>query len=153
MLAGGPIAWKPNLQPSATLSSMEAEYVALSAATREAKWPRQLVAEIGFPSADCTIAGEHNQGCTSTCNNSRTDVRTTHIDVKHHCVCEMIESGRVELKYVPTEQMIAGVCVITERTAAPKFKSCARATAKPMDTSLRGRARNQSDVVDPEQAI
>jgi hypothetical protein len=48
-LAGGPIAWKSKLQKSSALSSVEAEYIAACSTSREAKWIRQLLSEIGFP--------------------------------------------------------------------------------------------------------
>jgi hypothetical protein len=41
-LAGGPIAWKSKLQKSSALSSVEAEYIAVCSASREAKWIRQF---------------------------------------------------------------------------------------------------------------
>jgi len=45
-LAGGPVSWKTKRQNVVALSSTEAEYIALSEATKEAVWIRRLLIEI-----------------------------------------------------------------------------------------------------------
>ena len=42
LISGGPISWLSKKQPIVTLSTTEAEYVALSTATTEAVWIRKL---------------------------------------------------------------------------------------------------------------
>ena len=37
-ISGGPVSWQSRMQTSVALSSMEAEYMAASAATQEAMW-------------------------------------------------------------------------------------------------------------------
>lgn len=41
--------------------------------------------------------------------NPITHVRTKHIDIHYHCVCEAIKNGTVELRYCPTSQMVANI--------------------------------------------
>lgn len=142
MMAGGPIAWKSKLQTSTSLSSVEAEYVALCAASREAKWINQLLLELGFGTSQPIIIGEDNRGCISISNNNRTDNRTKHIDIKYHFVRDMINSKVIKLQYVPTETMIADM--FTKPTASSKFKWCREVIVKSMIASLRGRVKIQS---------
>ena len=47
MLNGGAIAWRSHLQPTVALSTMEAEYMALTEATKELIWLRTFLAELG----------------------------------------------------------------------------------------------------------
>ena len=49
MYAGGAIAWKSRKQTVVATSTAEAEYLAVSAATNEAKWLRSFFSEIGHP--------------------------------------------------------------------------------------------------------
>ena len=46
MLAGGAVSWKTKRQSVVAMSSTEAEYIALSEATKEAVWMRRLLVEI-----------------------------------------------------------------------------------------------------------
>jgi len=48
MLNNGAIAWKSRRQPTVALSTMESEYMALTDATKELKWVRTLLAELGY---------------------------------------------------------------------------------------------------------
>jgi hypothetical protein len=47
-LWGGPISWQSKRQPSVSLATGDAEYVALAQAAREAMWLRSLLTELGF---------------------------------------------------------------------------------------------------------
>jgi len=48
MLNNGVIAWKSRCQPTVALSTMESEYIALADVTKELKWIRTLLAELGY---------------------------------------------------------------------------------------------------------
>ena len=48
-LSGGAISWSSKKQTSVALSTMEAEFVALSHATKDALWLRTLLSDLGFP--------------------------------------------------------------------------------------------------------
>ena len=62
MIRGGVITWKSKKQTMIMLSSMEAEYVALSEAGYEATWLRNLYGELGFPQINPTIMEGDNDG-------------------------------------------------------------------------------------------
>jgi transposase InsO family protein len=140
--AGGPIAWKSKLQKSSALSSVEAEYIAACSTSREAKWIRQLLAEIEFPITGPVMIFEDNQGCISISSNNRTDSRTKHIDVKYHFVRDMIQKNMIELKYIPTERMLADF--LTKPTTAAKFNWCCAQLFHENGACLRGPVKTQS---------
>ena len=48
-IASGPVSWRSKKQDTVALSTAEAEYVALSSATQECVWMRQLTSELGDP--------------------------------------------------------------------------------------------------------
>ena len=67
--SGGAIMWKSKKQTMIALSSMEAEYVALSEAGYEATWLRNLYGELGFPQNYPTkITGDNNSSVILTHN-------------------------------------------------------------------------------------
>ena len=47
MLSDGPISWRSKKQKCVALSTVEAEYVALSGAAQEFLWLRQLEVKLG----------------------------------------------------------------------------------------------------------
>ena len=65
LLGGGAITWSSRKQSSVALSTVEAEYMALSVATQEAIWLRQLQEELGVTEAGPSRIYEDNQGAIS----------------------------------------------------------------------------------------
>lgn len=49
----------------------------------------------------------NNQGSIALAHNLAFHSRTKHIDIQHHYIRDEVASKRIELSYVPTEQMIA----------------------------------------------
>jgi hypothetical protein len=96
MLNNGAIAWKSRRQPTVALSTMEAEYMALSDATKELKWVRTLLAELGYSnkkSADdtLTVLFSDSQSAIALAKNPVSHARAKHIDIRHHFVREAIQ--------------------------------------------------------------
>ena len=110
-LAGGSISWYSKKQPTVALSTAEAEYVSLSAATQEAVWLRRLLQDFTFEyhQEEPTVIKEDNQGTIAIARNPVSHSRTKHIDIKHHYVRESIVNRHVTLEYCPTELMTADI--------------------------------------------
>ena len=110
-LGGAAITWESKKQPTIALSSTEAEYVALSSASKEAVYLRRFIKELGFPNlVDLpTILNGDNISAQKLAKKPVFHNRTKHIDIKTHYIREIVEKQIIELKYVPTDQMIADV--------------------------------------------
>ncbi|KAH8307514.1 hypothetical protein KR059_008928 [Drosophila kikkawai] len=107
-LSGGPISWKSEKQNSVALSSTKAEYMALSSAVKEALHLRRLIIEIGCGRKDTpTIIHGDNLSAQNLARNPVYHARSKHIDIRYHFIREVIQNCDVELKYVPTNDMIA----------------------------------------------
>jgi hypothetical protein len=78
-MAGGPISWLSKKQAMVTLSTAEAEYVALSTAAQEAVWLRQLLKDFKVPLEQPTLIKEDNQGAMAIARNPVSHGRTKHI--------------------------------------------------------------------------
>ena len=83
--------------------------MAASQSTKEVIWLCKLLADVGFVQENATTIMCDNQGCIALAKNPTHHSRTKHIDVQHHFIREKLESGKISLKYCPTEDMVADV--------------------------------------------
>jgi hypothetical protein len=109
-LNGGPICWQSKLQPVVSLSTTEAEYVALSGAGCEAVFVRGLLQDLGFTQVSPTIIFEDNTGCLVLSKDEAVlHNRTKHIDIKYHKIRELVAGGVINVVQCSTTDMIADV--------------------------------------------
>ena len=119
-IAGGVVSWSSKRQATVALSSTEAEYMALTHATKETVWLRALLGELGFHQGDPSTIFEDNQSCIALARNPVHHARTKHIDIRHHYIREKLESGEVTLRYVNTKEMVADA--FTKPLPKPQFE-------------------------------
>ena len=105
LLAKGAVSWLSKKQATVALSTTEAEYVALSAATQEAIWLRRLLTDVGESLEDLIVINEDNQKAIAMAENPVGHARTKHIDIRYHFVREGVQDGAIILKYVATGEM------------------------------------------------
>jgi hypothetical protein len=117
---GGPISWSSRLQPTVALSSSEAEYMAACAAAQESTYLRQLLREFGYHQRSATKIFEDNQGCIALSRNPVLHKRTKHIEIRYHFIRERIESGEIDLIYIPTQKQQADI--LTKALPKPQFE-------------------------------
>ena len=108
-VAGGSVSWASKRQPTVALSTMEAEYMAASNATKEAIWLRILLVDLGFPQVQATTIHADNQGCIALSRGTVTHSRAKHIDIRHHFLRERVASSEVNLLYCSTKDMLADI--------------------------------------------
>ena len=107
LLGGGAITWSSRKQSSVALSTVEAEYMALSVATQEAIWLRQLQEALGVTESGPTLIHEDNQGAISMAKNPVLHKRTKHVQIRFHFVREAVEQGTIMLEHCRTTEMLA----------------------------------------------
>jgi len=101
-LLGVPISWKSKGMKSVTLSSSEAEYVALSEAAKEMKFVYQLLQSMGMKVKTPIIVRVDNIGAIFMAENVAVSQRTKHIDVKYRFVQEFVMDGFLKIIFVRT---------------------------------------------------
>ena len=104
---GGPITWSSKKQPTVALSSMEAEYMAVSHAAREALWLRTFLAELGHTPGGPTEINVDNQAALAFTHNEDKHTRSKHIDIRHHFIRDQVHAGTISTNYIPTDDNIA----------------------------------------------
>eukprot|EP00873_Tetraselmis_striata_P042814 jgi/Tetstr1/463078/TSEL_008013.t1 len=106
-ICGGAVSYKSLLQSIVTLSTAEAEYVAMAIATQEVMFIRQMLQELGLALDGPTPIGEDNQACIAIATNDVTSSRTKHMDICYHFVREACKNGDINIHYVETREMAA----------------------------------------------
>ena len=117
-LGSGPISWSSNKQPVTSLSSSEAEYMAVTPAGQECIWLRNVLNELNIPQ-NSVILYEDNQAAIQLSTQPKVNKRTKHIDIRYHWIREKIEEGLFKLSYCPTKSQIADI--MTKIPSSPLF--------------------------------
>ncbi len=118
-LCGAPVSWISKGQPTVALSTCEAEYMALSEATREVMFLRQLLADFGCPQRSASIIWEDNTQAIALSGDPIHHARNKHIDIRHHYVREKTLSGETRILHKPTSEMLADI--LTKPLPRPAF--------------------------------
>ena len=101
------------------LSSCEAEYMGLGSATQESLYLLQLISAMDDQNTyKCVIVFEDNQGAIALSKDPANRQRSKHIDVRYPFVRDILREGKLNIKYCPTEHMVADILT----KAANKFK-------------------------------
>lgn len=120
-LAGAPISWRSFLQSVVAMSTIEAEYMAMGEAAKEALWVRGLIKELGVEQGGVQL----HCVCQSALYLARNQVyhaRTKHIEVRFHKIRELSASGVILLEKVHTSENAADM--LTKPVTTEKFKHC-----------------------------
>ncbi|GLI60516.1 hypothetical protein VaNZ11_002522 [Volvox africanus] len=117
-LHGGSVSWSSRLQRTVTSSTMEAEYVAASEATKEALWLRLLLSELGYSLRPTTINCD-SQSAIKITKNPVISGKSKHIAVRYHMVREQVARGAVVMEDCRSDDMVADI--LTKPLPLEKF--------------------------------
>ena len=109
MLGDGCVSWYSAKQKGVSTSTAQAEYIALSQATKEAVFLCQLLSEFEGGDVGHVIIKEDNQAALSIARNPVFHSKTKHIDVCYHFVREALADGQIGLEYCSSKDMMADI--------------------------------------------
>lgn len=89
-------------------STVEAEYIALSFASREALWLQKLELSVRGSATTISVAAD-THGPLSLARNEADSERSKHIDTKFNFIQDHIAKGTALVRYVPFADMIADI--------------------------------------------
>ena len=92
-----------------SLSTTESEYVVATYAAKEVLWLRQLISQIFGVPLEMTTLFSDNQSAIVLTKEHQYHARTKHIDVRFHFIRWIVEDGKLQLIYCPTEEMVADI--------------------------------------------
>lgn len=108
-LCGAAISWRSKGQKSVSLSSTEAEYMAISEVAMEILYIVGILKFLGVPLKYPVEVKVDNIGAVYLSKNATTGNRTKHIDTRYHFVREYIEDGIVKVIFVRSEDNDADI--------------------------------------------
>ena len=109
MMAGAPIAWASKRQSVVALSSTEAEYIAIARGAQQAMWLAEFMDQALLPQPTPFILLGDNLGSISLTKTTKGHQLSKHIDIRHHFLRDLVESQRLEVKPVRTNDNIADI--------------------------------------------
>jgi hypothetical protein len=101
-----PVCWRSKSQKGVTLSSTEAEYVAISEAVKEVKFIYCLLCDFHIKVNLPIIIKTDNIGAVFMAENSSTGVRTRHVDTRYNFIREFIEDELLKLNFLDPLRMM-----------------------------------------------
>ena len=110
--------WASNRQASVSLSSMEAELVALSETLKSSLWLARLLGEFGYAVKPELLVD--NQATIKLVQNPQFHKRSKHIEVRHYFVREKYQRKEIEIRYCPSESNLADM--LTKALPKPRFQ-------------------------------
>jgi hypothetical protein len=120
-----PISWQARSQSVVALSTLKAEYVACSDATREALWINRLREDIrSLVITDSQILPPpisikcDNQEAIKLIKSGVVKAKTKHIDIKYHHSHDEDKRGTIDFSYIESKENIADI--LTKPLSAPR---------------------------------
>ena len=122
MCGGASVCWFSRTQKCVTLSTSEAEYVALGDTVKDLLFLRQVWCFMS-PSKvmPCFPVFEDNQGAVQLAQNPVTNSNSKHIDMRHHFLRELVRQRDIKVVQVPSEFQHADVLYLTKALAFDLF--------------------------------
>ncbi|XP_070020253.1 uncharacterized mitochondrial protein AtMg00810-like [Nicotiana sylvestris] len=103
------ISWKSKKQHVMSLSSVEAEYRALSKVVTELTWLTRVLADLGVQVSHPIFVFCDNQAAIHIAKNPIFHEQTKHIEVDCHFVRGKLSDGFIQLSHVSTSKQLADV--------------------------------------------
>nr|GEV55270.1 Gag-Pol polyprotein [Tanacetum cinerariifolium] len=102
------VSWSSKKQDCTSLSTVESEYVSLSACCAQVLWMRTQLTDYGYHFDKIPIYCDSKSAIAIFCNLVQHS-RTKHIAVQYHFIKEHVEKGTIELYFVKTDYQLADI--------------------------------------------
>ncbi|GMF37170.1 unnamed protein product [Phytophthora fragariaefolia] len=106
-MTGTSISWCISKQASVSLSTAEAELIALSEGAKESEWLWYLLREMGFPQENPVQVWCDSKSAISAVKNPGNHKATKHVHVPCLFTRDLVEEGRLDIR--PTDDMAANI--------------------------------------------
>ncbi len=106
---GSPVAWKSKKQPITATSTTEAEYIALSECSKTSMALGNVIHELTGDNPFPVDIYEDNRAASLIARNESSTKRTKHIDVRYHHIKELVDSNRICIKDICSNDQLADI--------------------------------------------
>lgn len=107
IFANGPILWKCQKRSLVTLSSSEAEYVAICSTAKEMVWLRKLAIELNTMQQRPIKLLSDSQSALKIAKSEKVAQRTRHISAQEAYLKELMEKGIINIEHVKGDENLA----------------------------------------------
>nr|GEX13852.1 retrovirus-related Pol polyprotein from transposon TNT 1-94 [Tanacetum cinerariifolium] len=104
------VSWMSKKQNCTAMSSVEVEYVALSASCAQVMWMRTQLQDYGFNYNKIPLYCNSQSAIVISCNPVQHS-RTKHIHTRYHFIKEQVKNCIIELYFVRTEYQLADMFI------------------------------------------
>nr|GEY52390.1 retrovirus-related Pol polyprotein from transposon TNT 1-94 [Tanacetum cinerariifolium] len=104
------VSWMSKKHNCTAMSSVEAEYMALSASCAQVMWMRTQLQDYGFNYNKIPLYCDSQLAIAISCNPVHHS-RTKHIHTRYHFIKEQVKNGIIELYFVRTEYQLADMFI------------------------------------------
>ena len=106
-MAGGAVTWSSKWQATVALSTVEAEYVALSRCGQQMVWMQSWLDKVNIEYSQPGVIKGDSCGAITLTKNTKDHGKIKHINIRHHYIWELIHSGTIQVKQVPSAENLA----------------------------------------------
>ena len=107
LMSGGAVTWSSKRQTTVALSTVEAEYVAMSRCAQQMAWMHSWLDEIEVEHSLPGLIKGDNRGAIALTKNTKDHSKVKHIDIRHHYIRDLLKSGTITLEQVPSADNLA----------------------------------------------
>jgi hypothetical protein len=108
-LGGNLVSWSAKKQPTVARSSCESEYRAMANAAAELVWITHILRELHvLPAGRPTLLCDNKSALFLT-QNPVSNKRAKHVELDYHFIRELVLSGRLHTKFIPTKLQVADI--------------------------------------------
>jgi len=125
LASNGAISWQSRKQSLIAMSTLEAEFIACSEASRDAKWLLQMQKDSHKKDSPPLPINCDNQGALTLITTGIIKARTKHIDVCYHNSRDLHRRRIVNYSYVHTNENVADI--LTKALAKDKHEKFTKA--------------------------
>ena len=101
-MAGAPVTWSSKRQSTVALSTVEAEYVAMSRCAQQMVWMQSWLTEVDVPFHQPGLIQGDNRGAIALTKNTKDHGKVKHIDIRHHYIRDLVSSGALDIEHIPS---------------------------------------------------
>ena len=107
LMAGAPVTWSSKRQATVALSTVEAEYVAMSRCAQQMVWMHSWLREVKIDYSTPGLIRGDNRGAIALTKNTKDHSKVKHIDIRHHYIRELLQSGIIKFEQVSSADNLA----------------------------------------------
>jgi len=106
-MAGKAVTWSSKRQATVALSTVEAEYIAMSRCAQQMTWMQTWLDEVEIGHDMPGIIKGDSRGAIALAKNTKDHGKVKHINIRHHYLCKLVTSGSILFEQISSRDNVA----------------------------------------------